>query len=84
MNERKMAEQILYYAGGAENIVSMTTCTIRLRLVLKDAEKMDVEGIKKVEGISDVIIRQGMHQLVIGLNAGKVLAEIKKLQETIS
>lgn len=83
MNDQKMAEQILKYMGGIENIAFMTTCTVRLRLVLKDAQKADIEGVKRVNGITDVIIRGGMHQLVIGLNARKVLAEIRKLQENI-
>lgn len=79
MDYYKMAVEILECMGGIENIQSMSTCTIRLRLVLKDSQKADVEKVRAIDGINDVIIRAGMHQLVIGLNAGKVLAEIRMI-----
>lgn len=43
------AEELLRLVGGRENIISAAHCATRLRLVLKDEEKADVDGILKVD-----------------------------------
>ena len=42
---RAMARGIVEKAGGEGNIVSVTHCMTRLRLVLRDASKLDTEGV---------------------------------------
>ena len=43
------AEQLLELVGGAENIISAAHCATRLRLVLRDEAKADVDGILNVD-----------------------------------
>ncbi len=42
---QKTAEQLLKLVGGKENIISAAHCATRLRLVLKDEAKANVEEI---------------------------------------
>ena len=41
----KTAQEILKAFGGKENVISAAHCATRLRLVLKDESKADVDGI---------------------------------------
>lgn len=43
------AEQLLTLVGGTENIISTAHCATRLRLVLKDESKANVDEILKVD-----------------------------------
>ena len=38
----------------------------RLRFVVKDAEKVDTEGIKQLNGVLDLVLSSGQHQVGIG------------------
>ncbi len=43
------ASELLRLVGGKENVISAAHCATRLRLVLKDESKADVDGILKTE-----------------------------------
>ena len=45
MDYKKTAADILSLVGGEKNVVSVTNCMTRLRFVLGDAGKADVEGL---------------------------------------
>lgn len=66
MDMKKLAAELIEKVGGKENISGITHCVTRLRFVVKDADKVDVEGIKKLDGVLDLIISSGQHQVVIG------------------
>lgn len=52
--------------GGKENVVSATHCATRLRLVLKDESKADVDGILKTELVKGQFSTGGQFQIIIG------------------
>lgn len=66
MDYDKSAKQIVKYAGGEGNILSLTHCTTRLRFVLHDFGKADVESVKKVPGVIGATVSNGQFQVVIG------------------
>lgn len=68
------AEELLRLVGGKENIISAAHCATRLRLVLKDESKADVDGILKVDLV------KGQFQIIIG--SGTVNEVYKRFIET--
>lgn len=79
MNYQKTAAAIIRHAGGKENIKNMTHCVTRLRLVLIDESKADIDAVKAVEGVLNVVISGGQHQVVIGAAVGDVYKEACKI-----
>lgn len=66
MNFKEIAPKIIACVGGAENIQTHTHCMTRLRLVLVDKSKADVEGLKAIPGVQGVVDKGGMFQIIIG------------------
>ena len=60
------AEEILRLVGGKENVISAAHCATRLRLVLKDEKKADVEGILNTELVKGQFATGGQFQIIIG------------------
>ncbi|MDE6902492.1 MAG: sucrose-specific PTS transporter subunit IIBC, partial [Lachnospiraceae bacterium] len=60
------AEQILTLVGGKENIISAAHCATRLRLVLKDEGKANVDEILKVDLVKGQFTNGGQFQIIIG------------------
>ena len=60
------ASQLLRLVGGKENVISAAHCATRLRLVLKDESKADVDGILKTELIKGQFSTGGQFQIIIG------------------
>lgn len=60
------AKEILRLVGGKENIISAAHCATRLRLVLKDEAKADVDEILKTELVKGQFANAGQFQIIIG------------------
>ena len=64
--------------GGKENIVKVNNCVTRLRLVVKDVNKVNEEEIKKyypaVQKISDTEVH-----IIVGTNAGILAESLEKV-----
>ena len=79
MKYKVMLDEILAAVGEKENIQEITNCMTRLRLVLKDEGKADIEKLKKIKGAADCIYQGGQYQLVLG--PGKAAEACKELKE---
>lgn len=64
--------------GGAENIQSATHCVTRLRLILKDQNKIDVKALDEIECVKGNFLAGGQFQIVIGTAVEKVYNEFIK------
>lgn len=71
-----LADKVLEYVGGKENISFFTHCVTRLRFNLKDQSKVDVEAIEKVEGVIGTQWQSGQLQIIIGQAVGDAYALI--------
>ena len=60
------ASELLRLVGGKENVISATHCATRLRLVLKDESKANVDGILKTELVKGQFSTGGQFQIKIG------------------
>lgn len=65
---REEAKQILQALGGPENIEDVDACITRLRVAVKDPEKVD-NAVLKGLGATDVLQVQGGIQAVYGAKA---------------
>jgi PTS system sucrose-specific IIC component len=75
---KKVAKLLLAELGGEENITTMTHCATRLRVVVKDDEKIDKEKIETIEGVSGYFCQSGQHQIILGTGfVNKVYSELK-------
>lgn len=78
-NYPKLAADILKEVNGKENIVNVSRCATRLRLVLKETPSDLKERIQSLTGVITAVEKGGQFQIVIGTNVGKVYDEVIKL-----
>ncbi|WP_066504037.1 PTS transporter subunit EIIC [Abyssisolibacter fermentans] len=77
---KQMSQKILEKVGGKENVISVTHCATRLRLVIKDKEIVDKKVINKIDGVMGVVEQSGQLQMILGPGtAAKVADEFGKL-----
>ena len=58
--------QLIEYIGGKENIVSVSHCATRLRFVLKDPKKADIDKIEGIKSVKGSFTQAGQFQVIIG------------------
>ncbi len=81
-NYHKIAEEILHYIGGKDNVVQAAHCVTRLRIVLKDEARIDGENLRTVELVKGAFSNAGVFQVVIGAgDVDRVYQEFIKLAE---
>lgn len=70
MNYDATVNEILDSIGGLDNIRNAEHCATRLRLILKDNDKVNTDKAKEINQISGYFYQSGQHQFIIG--TGKV------------
>lgn len=55
MNNKEIANEILKKVGGKDNVTANVACMTRLRLGIKDESKVDLEGLKRIDGVLAVV-----------------------------
>jgi len=71
-NYNIIAKSIVFNVGGKKNIKSLSHCVTRLRFILKDESKVDVENLKQIDKVITVVQHGGTTQVVIGTDVGDV------------
>lgn len=62
----KDAKLLLTEIGGKENISAVSHCMTRMRFVLNDPAKANVEGIEKINSVKGTFTQSGQFQVIIG------------------
>ena len=75
---KQIAQDIINISGGKDNIVSVTHCMTRLRVVLKDGNKLNIDEAKKIPGVLNLVVQNGEYQFVIGQDVPSVYEEVSK------
>ena len=70
MDNKQLAKEIVAKVGGKDNISSYEHCATRLRLMLKDFNKVDDEAISNLSGVQGTNTANGQYQVILG--PGKV------------
>ncbi len=78
-NYDELAEQIIAFVGGVENITDLTHCVTRLRFKLKDNSAADQKALKALDGVLSVVIGNGQFQVVVGNAVEDIFNTILKL-----
>lgn len=79
MSASKDSVQILELIGGKDNIVSITHCVTRLRLVLNDESKADKKGLEALDVVKGTFTSAGQFQIVLGPQVKRVHDELLSL-----
>ncbi len=60
------AKKLLELVGGKENISAVSHCVTRMRFVLNDPSKADIEGIEGMKVVKGTFTQAGQFQVIIG------------------
>ena len=60
------AEELLRLVGGRENIAAVSHCVTRMRFVLTDTSKADVQAIEAMKVVKGCFTQAGQFQVIIG------------------
>lgn len=63
---KKDATQLLKYVGGKSNIQAVSHCVTRMRFVLIDSNKADVDAIETIPSAKGTFTQSGQFQVIIG------------------
>lgn len=73
-----VANRVMALLGGEGNIAQLNHCATRLRVVAKEDEKVNAEGLSATEGVHGYFFQNGQHQVILGTGfVGKVFAIMK-------
>lgn len=79
MSYKTTASAIFKAVGGAENIKSATHCVTRLRIILKDEDKVDDNVVKNIPKVIGVMRKNGQYQVILGNDVANYYKEFIKL-----
>ncbi|MCL1024217.1 glucose PTS transporter subunit IIA [Clostridioides difficile] len=75
----KIANELIKIIG-EDNIISITHCATRLRVMVKDREIINDKKVEKVDEVKWVFFTSGQYQIILGTGiVNKVYAEVEKM-----
>ncbi|MFG6115801.1 beta-glucoside-specific PTS transporter subunit IIABC [Halobacillus sp. MO56] len=75
----KLAKDVLEAVGGEENVIGVSRCATRLRLVLKRSKPEAKAKVSAMPGVITVVENNGQFQVVIGQHVGEVYEEFARM-----
>lgn len=79
MSNKEIAQKVLIKVGGSENVKDVYHCATRLRFTLNSSKSTDIDAIKQIEGVIDVLGEGTQIQVVIGSPVNKVYKELSAM-----
>jgi len=77
---REIAKDIIDAVGGEANIVSAAHCATRLRIMVKDKEKIDQDRVENIEKVKGAFFNSGQFQVILGTGTvNKIYEEVTNL-----
>ncbi|MFG6147884.1 sucrose-specific PTS transporter subunit IIBC [Halobacillus sp. B23F22_1] len=65
-SNKEIAKQVIEAVGGEGNIQSIAHCATRLRVMVHDREKVDVETLEDIEKVKGAFYNSGQFQIIFG------------------
>lgn len=62
----KIVKELIEAIGGKDNIISVAHCATRLRLMVKDKEKIDQERVENLDKVKGAFFNSGQYQVIFG------------------
>ncbi|MDU2239338.1 MAG: PTS system trehalose-specific EIIBC component [Paenibacillus sp.] len=78
-NYTQPAHDLLKHVGGRDNISVVTHCATRMRFVLNDPQKADVEQIQAIKLVKGTFTQAGQFQVIIGNEVASFYNEFIKI-----
>lgn len=79
-NYEKIAKEVIEAVGGADNIISAAHCATRLRLILKDRQKVDDKAVEEIDKVKGFFFTSGQYQIIFGTGTvNKVFEQVSNL-----
>ena len=66
MNNTEIAKSVIEDIGGKENVSSVAHCATRLRIMVKDKEKIDTNRVENIEKVQGAFFNAGQFQIIFG------------------
>ena len=66
MRDKELAMKIIEKIGGKENIESVQHCATRLRIVVRDKEKIDTKKVEELDKVKGSFFNSGQYQIILG------------------
>lgn len=77
MDNRQIVEKIISCLGGSRNIVSVTNCMTRLRIVVRKEEPVDDAALKQTDKVLGLVHdRELSYEIVVGPGNSRQFAEL--------
>lgn len=77
--EKRIAEAILKNVGGKENLERVIHCMTRVRMDIIDYTKVNIEGLKAIDGVMGVVEDESLQVIVGPGTVNKVANEMSQL-----
>ena len=66
MNNTEIAKNVIDAIGGKDNVSSVAHCATRLRIMVKDKEKIDTNRVENIEKVKGAFFNAGQFQIIFG------------------
>jgi len=66
MNNTEIAKSVIEAIGGKDNVSSVAHCATRLRIMVKDKEKIDTNRVENIEKVQGAFFNAGQFQIIFG------------------
>ncbi|NBJ70706.1 MULTISPECIES: PTS transporter subunit EIIC [Clostridia] len=71
MDYKNMSKKVIKHIGGKGNIQHIGHCATRLRINIKDENKIDKDALLNIEGSHGAVFKSNQVQLIIGADVGQ-------------
>jgi len=76
----QIAKDLIEAIGGEDNIISAAHCATRLRIMVKDKEKIDQERVESIDKVKGAFFNSGQYQIIFGTGTvNRMYEEVVKL-----
>ncbi|MER0123749.1 sucrose-specific PTS transporter subunit IIBC [Streptococcus sp. ZJ93] len=80
MNNTEIAKNVIEALGGRENVNSVAHCATRLRVMVKDENKIDKARVEDIEKVQGAFFNSGQYQIIFGTGTvNKIYDEVVAL-----
>ncbi|MDF7668887.1 glucose PTS transporter subunit IIA [Lactobacillus sp. ESL0703] len=70
----EMGKEIYAHIGGIENVATLYHCMTRIRIAIRDMNKVDLAGLKKIDGVLGVVKSETL-EIVLGPGVNTKVAQ---------
>jgi PTS system IIB component/PTS system IIC component len=85
MENKEIAERIIYLVGGKENIDSVAHCATRLRIIVKDKDNVQIKDIENLNKVKGTFFNSGQYQIILGTGlVNEIYNEVMNIRDETS